>query len=58
MKMPKNKEEFEREMLWAFNCGMSAGYGVEHTNIDEEEDREIKEFAERYGFKIKSTKIE
>ena len=52
--MPKNKEDFERKMLWAFHCGMNAGYGVEHTNIHEDEDREIREFAERYGFKIKS----
>lgn len=54
MNMPKNKEEFERKMLWAFHCGMNAGYAVDHTNIHEEEDREIKEFADRYKFKIKS----
>lgn len=45
-------------MLWAFSCGMNTGYGIEHTNISDEEDREIKEFAEKYVFKLKSIKIE
>ena len=54
MNMPKNKEDFERKMLWAFHCCMNAGYAVEHTNIHEEEDREIKEFAEMCKFKMKS----
>lgn len=51
MKMPKNKDEFERKMLHAFSCGMSAGYGVDHENIHDDEEEAIREFAKRNGFK-------
>lgn len=49
--MPKNKDEFERKMLHAFSCGMSAGYGVDHENIHDDEEEAIREFAKRNGFK-------
>jgi hypothetical protein len=39
-------------MLWAFSAGISAGYGVEHNNIIEDEEKAIKEFAKENGFKI------
>ena len=28
MRMPKNKDGFERAILFAFDAGMQAGYGV------------------------------
>ncbi|WP_410495040.1 hypothetical protein QTL86_03390 [Cellulosilyticum sp. ST5] len=58
MKMPKNKAEFEWLMLWAFSCGMTRGYGVEHTRRTEEEEEAIKEFAEEKGFTRKSLKVD
>ena len=57
MNMPKNIDEFEYRMLSDFSEGMSTGYGIEHTNIHEEEEEAIKEFAEYNGFKRKSIKI-
>jgi len=53
MRMPKNKDEFEQQILSAFSAGMNAGYGVEHTDIHEEEAAAIKEYAERRGFRRK-----
>lgn len=52
-KMPKNKAEYEFDMLWAFSCGMENGYGVDHENIHESEQEAMKEFADRCGFKRK-----
>jgi hypothetical protein len=51
LRVPKSKDEFEQQMLWAFSAGMSAGYAIEHTNITEEEANAIKAFAEENGFK-------
>lgn len=45
------KDDYEIAMLLAFSAGMSAGYGIEHTNITEEEAMAIKDFAESRGFK-------
>lgn len=53
MRIPKDRDEFEQKMLWAFSCGMYCGYGIDHENIHEEEEKAIKEFAERNGFKRK-----
>lgn len=52
-KIPKTRDDYEWDMIWAFNYGMQNGYGIEHTNIHEEEEKAIREFAERCGFKRK-----
>ncbi len=54
MKMPKNKDEFECLILNAFSYGMNVGYGLEHTNLAEKEEKAIKEYAEDNKFKRKS----
>lgn len=51
MKMPKNKEEYERRLLNAFQRGMVSGYGVDHTNIISEEKDKSIEFMKDYNFK-------
>lgn len=48
------KDDYERALLLAFSAGLNAGYGIEHTNITEEEEKAIQEFAENEGFKRKS----
>lgn len=53
MRMPKNKDEFERAILLAFDAGMQAGYGVEHTQKSTDELVAMCEFAEQNGFKRK-----
>ena len=49
------KDDYERALLLAFSAGMNAGYGVEHTNITEDEVNAIREYAENMGFKRKTT---
>ena len=50
-RMPKTRKEFETDMILAFQAGMTAGYGIEHTNINEEENAAVIDFANRNGFK-------
>lgn len=49
--MKITKDEYEFNMLQAFREGMIVGYGIEHTNIEEEERRAVREFAGRMGFR-------
>jgi len=48
------RDAYERHVLAAFSAGMNAGYGIEHTNIEEEEKVAIEKYAEQQGFKRKS----
>lgn len=50
-KYPKNRDDFEFEVLLAFQAGMWRGYGIDHENIGEEEAEAMKEFALNNGFK-------
>ena len=50
-RMPKTRKEYETDMILAFRAGMNAGYGIEHTNITEEENEAVVEFANSWNFK-------
>lgn len=50
--MPRNRRDFEYDMVHAFKAGMVAGYRVEHTNISEDERAAVNDFAERHGLKF------
>lgn len=45
------RDQYEIAILSAFAAGMNAGYGIEHTEIREEEDAAIREYAKKKGFK-------
>lgn len=49
--MPKNKREYEMDLVNAYKAGLVDGYGIEHTDIENEERKSIKEYMKRYGFK-------
>ena len=51
MTMPKNKKELERMLLQVFQAGMNAGYGIEHTDIINEERKASKRFMKSQNFK-------
>lgn len=51
MTMPKNKKKLEQMLLIAFQEGMNAGYGIEHTDIINEERKANKRFMESRNFK-------
>lgn len=50
-RMPKNRREYEFMLLNAFHTGMTAGYGIEHTNITEEENEAMIQFVKDRKFK-------
>lgn len=50
MRVPKKTEDFERAMLYAFKCGLNAGYGINHENIHEEEKKAAIEFCVQNHF--------
>ena len=50
-RMPKNRDDFEWRLLWAFQAGMWRGYGVDHENVHAEEAEAMKEFALENGLK-------
>lgn len=49
--MPKNKREYEMDLVNAYKAGLVDGYGIEHTDIENEERKSIKEYMKRYDFK-------
>jgi len=49
--LDNDRDSYEKAILAAFAAGMSAGYGIEHTEITEQEDEAIREYAEGRGFK-------
>ena len=49
--MPKTRLSFERLLLQAYRAGMNDGYGIEHTDIYNEEIRAERAFVARWGFK-------
>ena len=48
--MPRNRKEFETQLLQAFRAGMNAGYGVDHTDKYNEEIRAERSFVFKWGF--------
>lgn len=56
--VPKRREDYEQDMLLAFWYGMQIGYGIDHENIHEEEERAVKEFAKMYDFDQKAIVLE
>ena len=57
MNIPRLRDDFEWYMLWAFKCGMTAGYGVNHEDLQNEELKAVKEFAEEHDFKRTSLTV-
>ena len=51
MTMPKNRKELERTLLITFQEGMNIGYGIDHTDIVNEERKASEEFMESRNFK-------
>lgn len=51
MTMPKNKKELERTLLIAFQEGMNVGYGINHTDIVNEERKASEKFINERNFK-------
>ncbi len=51
MTMPKNKKELEQLLLVVFQEGMNAGYGIEHTDIVNEERKASESFMKSQNFK-------
>ena len=51
MTMPKNKKELEQALLLAFQAGMNAGYGIEHTDIINGEKKASEKFMKSRNFK-------
>ena len=51
MTMPRNKKEYERDILLAYQAGMTDGYGLEHTDIYNEERTASEEFMKNRNFK-------
>ena len=51
MTMPKNKKDLERTLLELSQEGMNAGYGIEHTDITNEERRASERFMKHRNFK-------
>ena len=39
------------DLVNAYKAGLVDGYGIEHTDIENEERKSIKEYMKRYGFK-------
>ena len=56
MRMPKTREEYETDMLSALKSGMNYGYAVEHTNIREDENNAILDYAKWNDFKTDAVK--
>jgi len=52
--MPKTRDQYEWDMLWAFHTGMQNGYAIDHERQSEDEEKFMKEFAERLDFKRKN----
>ncbi len=51
MHMSKTRKEFEYMLLRAFDYGLTVGYGIEHTNLCEQEMEARKEFMKMRKFK-------
>ena len=49
--MTITKKSYERALLIAFQTGMVDGYGVEHTDLQNEEKRACEDYIKRMGFK-------
>lgn len=48
--MPRTRLAFERDLLQAYRAGMNDGYGIEHTDIVNEEKKAEMDFIERRNF--------
>lgn len=48
--MPRTRLEFERKLLLVYRDGMNDGYGIEHTDIVNEEKKAEMDFIERWNF--------
>lgn len=51
MKFPKNRKQYELDLLFAFDLGMTCGYGIEHSDISNEERNAMKKFMREHDFK-------
>lgn len=45
MRMPRNKHQFESDLIYAFKAGMNAGYGIDHNDKTNEEIEAMRKFA-------------
>ena len=48
--MPRTRLEYERDLLLAYRTGMNAGYGIEHTDLTNEERKAEINFVETWHF--------
>lgn len=55
--MPKTRKEFEFLLLNAFSTGMHDGYGVDHTDLYNEESKAIDDYLQRMDFKYSQQEL-